>query len=80
MTATRESQVMESDLFRYVAEKWLHGWVLVATPIQQGGMYDGFVRVDKTENVATVFSKYDAYLVAELHAKAHGAMAPRMVG
>lgn len=75
-TAARPTTRMLSDRFVYFAEQWDHGVVLTVTPIQQGGLHAGFTKITETTNVATVFSVYDALMVARLHAQAHGATQP----
>lgn len=61
----------------YAAEQHLHGIVLTVTPIAPAeSLHAGAPIVAERVNVATVFSFWDAYLVADLHAKAHGFTLP----
>lgn len=61
----------------YAAEQHLHGIVLTVTPIAPAGaLHAGELRITERTNVATVYSYWDAYVVADLHAKAHGFTLP----
>ena len=77
-TTPRPVTKMVNEKFMYLAEQWDHGVVLSATPIQQGGLHPGHIRVSECTTVATVFSVYDALMVARLHAQANGATQPVM--
>ena len=62
--------VIKAPGWHYVATKHLHGWPLEAFPVTEGTLCDG-IKVAEGRYVATAAKKYDAVLIANLHAKAH---------
>ncbi len=70
-TATKSVFIWKSETAQYTGTEWGHGIVLTFTPIQVGGLCPG-LRIAETVNVATVYSMYDALMVARLHAEAKG--------